>query len=179
MPLLVTDISFRRAPPHLAATGLVGFVTLAIDETVVLRDVAVRRTRAGHYGLSFAVRPPRALPLRGANPGRNGLACRHWPAQRCRPPQGPALALRVGASVLGRSVELPRGRDARVLALLERIASGVEGLRDELRGVAALATLAQDARSAPNGAEHDSRVRRRRARRWLHARAQGAPRASC
>ena len=37
-------------------------------------------------------------------------------------------------------------RDARVLALLERIASGVEGLRDELRGVAALATLAQDAR---------------------------------
>jgi hypothetical protein len=68
MPLLVTDISFRRAPPHLAATGLVGFVTLAIDETVVLRDVALRRTRAGHYGLSFAVRPPRALPLRGANP---------------------------------------------------------------------------------------------------------------
>jgi hypothetical protein len=54
MPLLVTDISFRRAPPHLAATGLVGFVTLAIDETVVLRDVALRRTRAGHYGLSFA-----------------------------------------------------------------------------------------------------------------------------
>lgn len=39
-------------------------------------------------------------------------------------------------------------RDARVLALLERIASGVEGLRDELRGVAALATLAQDARAA-------------------------------
>jgi len=37
-------------------------------------------------------------------------------------------------------------RDARVLALLERIAAGVEGLRDELRGVAALATLAQDAR---------------------------------
>jgi predicted DNA-binding transcriptional regulator AlpA len=42
----------------------------------------------------------------------------------------------------------PVGRDARVLALLERIAAGVEGLRDELRGVAALATLAQDARSA-------------------------------
>jgi predicted DNA-binding transcriptional regulator AlpA len=40
----------------------------------------------------------------------------------------------------------PVARDARVLALLERIASGVEGLRDELRGVAALATLAQDAR---------------------------------
>ena len=43
-------------------------------------------------------------------------------------------------------------RDARVLALLERIASGVEGLRDELRGVAALATLAQDARAAAAGA---------------------------
>jgi predicted DNA-binding transcriptional regulator AlpA len=42
----------------------------------------------------------------------------------------------------------PVGRDARVLALLERIASGVEGLRDELRGVAALATLAQEARVA-------------------------------
>jgi len=70
MPLQVTDISFRRAPPHLAATGLVGFVTLAIDETVVLRDVALRRTRAGHYGLSFAVRPPRALPLRGTNARR-------------------------------------------------------------------------------------------------------------
>jgi len=40
----------------------------------------------------------------------------------------------------------PAARDARVLALLERIAAGVEGLRDELRGVAALATLAQDAR---------------------------------
>jgi predicted DNA-binding transcriptional regulator AlpA len=45
----------------------------------------------------------------------------------------------------------PAARDARVLALLERIASGVEGLRDELRGVAALATLAQDARSAAGG----------------------------
>jgi hypothetical protein len=79
MPLLVTDISFRRAPPHLAATGLVGFVTLAIDETVVLRDVALRRTRAGHYGLSFAVRPPRALPLRGANArgGAVGLSGAH------------------------------------------------------------------------------------------------------
>ena len=42
----------------------------------------------------------------------------------------------------------PVARDARVLALLERIAAGVEGLRDELRGVAALATLAQDARAA-------------------------------
>jgi predicted DNA-binding transcriptional regulator AlpA len=40
----------------------------------------------------------------------------------------------------------PVARDARTLALLERIAAGVEGLRDELRGVAALATLAQDAR---------------------------------
>lgn len=67
MSLVVTDIAFRRAPPHLAATGLVGFVTLAIDETVVLRDVALRRMRVGRYGLSFAVRPPRALPLRGAN----------------------------------------------------------------------------------------------------------------
>ncbi len=74
MSLVVTDLAFRRAPPHLAATGLVGFVTLAINETVVLRDVAVRRMLAGHYGLSFAVRPPRALPRRGSNrqggPGR-------------------------------------------------------------------------------------------------------------
>ncbi len=45
----------------------------------------------------------------------------------------------------------PAARDARVLALLERIAAGVEGLRDELRGVAALATLAQDARAAAGG----------------------------
>ena len=44
-------------------------------------------------------------------------------------------------------------RDARVLALLERIAAGVEGLREELRGVAALATLAQDARAAASGAD--------------------------
>ena len=47
-----------------------------------------------------------------------------------------------------RPAQQPFARDARVLALLERIAAGVEGLRDELRGVAALATLAQDARSA-------------------------------
>ena len=47
----------------------------------------------------------------------------------------------------------PVARDARVLALLERIAAGVEGLRDELRGVAALATLAQDARAAAAGAD--------------------------
>lgn len=82
MPLLVTDISFRRAPPHLAATGLVGFVTLAIDETVVLRDVALRRTRAGHYGLSFAVRPPRALPLRGTNARSGGTDSRAGTAPR-------------------------------------------------------------------------------------------------
>lgn len=45
-------------------------------------------------------------------------------------------------------LSFPAARDARTLALLERIAAGVEGLRDELRGVAALATLAQDARAA-------------------------------
>lgn len=61
MPLQVTDIAFRRAPPHLDVTGLVAFVTLAIDETVVLRDVAVRRTSSGRLVLSFALRPPRRL----------------------------------------------------------------------------------------------------------------------
>ena len=56
-----------------------------------------------------------------------------------------------GATGMGLPSKCPPSgfsRDARVLALLERIASGVEGLRDELRGVAALATLAQDARAA-------------------------------
>ncbi|MCY3002512.1 MAG: helix-turn-helix domain-containing protein [Planctomycetota bacterium] len=55
-----------------------------------------------------------------------------------------------GATGMGLPSKCPPSgfsRDARVLALLERIAAGVEGLRDELRGVAALATLAQDARS--------------------------------
>ncbi|MCY3000917.1 MAG: helix-turn-helix domain-containing protein [Planctomycetota bacterium] len=54
-----------------------------------------------------------------------------------------------GATGMGLPSKCPPSgfsRDARVLALLERIASDVEGLRDELRGVAALATLAQDAR---------------------------------
>ena len=68
MSLLVTDLAFRRAPPELEAKGLLGFAMFAIDERMVVRDVALRRTRAGHYGLSFALRPPRALPLRGANP---------------------------------------------------------------------------------------------------------------
>lgn len=42
-------------------------------------------------------------------------------------------------------------RDARVLALLERIAAGVEGLRDEQRAAAALAALAQQAQAAEAG----------------------------
>ncbi len=63
-----------------------------------------------------------------------------------REPLGNGVAMRQASSA--RPAQQPFARDARVLALLERIAAGVEGLRDELRGVAALATLTQDARSA-------------------------------
>lgn len=70
MPVQVTDLAFRRAPPHLAATGLLGFAMFVVNEIMTVRDVSVRRTRSGRYVISFAVRPPRALPLRGANARR-------------------------------------------------------------------------------------------------------------
>ncbi|NUP97426.1 MAG: helix-turn-helix domain-containing protein [Planctomycetaceae bacterium] len=60
-----------------------------------------------------------------------------------------------GATGVGLPTKCPPSgfsRDARVLALLERIAVAVEGQRDELRGVVALATLAQDARNAEDTA---------------------------
>jgi hypothetical protein len=80
----------------------------------------------------------RAQAQRGAESGFAASAS----SSASRPaPRAPTAALS----------SFPAARDARVLALLERIASGVEGLRDELRGVAALATLAQDARALPGG----------------------------
>ena len=85
----------------------------------------------------------RAQAQRGAENGYAVSASSSASRPAPRAPTASHVAPRVGPHA-----GFPVARDARVLALLERIAAGVEGLRDELRGVAALATLAQDARAA-------------------------------
>jgi len=57
--LLVTKVDFTRASPSDVEKGLLGFVTLQLGETVELGGIALRRTEAGEFELSFPVRTDR------------------------------------------------------------------------------------------------------------------------
>ncbi len=54
--LLVSDIRFAGANIALRSKGLMGWVNLSLGGTIQLNCLAVRRTAAGRYALSFPCR---------------------------------------------------------------------------------------------------------------------------
>ncbi|MCA9300446.1 MAG: septation protein SpoVG family protein [Phycisphaerales bacterium] len=55
----LTDLRFTSAPPHLRASGLLGWVRFVTLDGLVIDGVGVRRTREGIFALSFPERTSR------------------------------------------------------------------------------------------------------------------------
>ena len=53
MKVQVTSVSFTPAPVLDQLDGLLGWAEIAIDDALAIENVAVRRSRAGRYYLSF------------------------------------------------------------------------------------------------------------------------------
>ncbi len=52
-PLSVTVTAFTPAQPELRATGLLGFIRLVLNDTVVVDELSLRRTRDGRLVISW------------------------------------------------------------------------------------------------------------------------------
>lgn len=59
--LIITDVSFREANAADVKTGLCGFIEFTLNGSVRVTGVALRRTRAGRYTLSYPA--PRQHPI--------------------------------------------------------------------------------------------------------------------
>ncbi len=55
----IADVRFVHAPPGLAETGLVGFVSFDLNDLVRIDGVALRRTLRGRVALAFPARRDR------------------------------------------------------------------------------------------------------------------------
>ena len=59
--LFVSNVRFHGANQSAAAAGLIGFVEFTLNHGIRVTGVALRRTRAGRYTLSYPAPRQRAL----------------------------------------------------------------------------------------------------------------------
>ena len=56
MDISITNVIFLAARPDEVSTGLLGWVSLVVNDTLRLDGLALRRTLDGHLALSFPAR---------------------------------------------------------------------------------------------------------------------------
>ena len=54
--ITVTSVGIVAAPDHLERTGLVGWITIAINDGLMIDGIALRRLRSGELALSYPAR---------------------------------------------------------------------------------------------------------------------------
>ena len=58
-PTDLSDVRFTAGSPRDRASGLVGFISLVLNDTLVLDGLVLRRTRSGRHALSYPERVDR------------------------------------------------------------------------------------------------------------------------
>lgn len=70
--LTLTEVAFTPAPANLRAAGILGFVRLVLNETVVIDELSLRRTRDGRLVLTWPEPRGRLGPRRIVHPRDEG-----------------------------------------------------------------------------------------------------------
>ena len=70
--LAITDLAFTPAPGSLRATGLIGWVRIVLNDTVVIDGMTIRRTRQGTTVVSWPEPHNRGAARRVVRPRDEG-----------------------------------------------------------------------------------------------------------